>query len=156
MGKRIDEVVGIGDPNPKRLKSGTADRGKADMDPKPGNLCIRSKIWIEDENGGVVFGAGRLYILQAVSIHGSINAAAQALHMSYRAVWGKIRATEKRLGHPLLYRKTGGTQGGGSELTPFGKEMIERFAELQAETRNAADALFQDIFISGLLDKYPR
>jgi molybdate transport system regulatory protein len=122
------------------------------MDPKPGNLSIKSKIWIEDENGGIVFGSGRLYILEAVARHGSINAAAQELHMSYRAVWGKIRATEKRLGHPLLYRKTGGTQGGGSELTPFGKKIIECFGELQSLTRNAADELFRDIFTPGLDD----
>lgn len=57
--------------------------------PKPGNLCIKSKIWIENENGEIVFGAGRLYILKAVSRFGSINAAAQELHMSYRAVWEK-------------------------------------------------------------------
>jgi molybdate transport system regulatory protein len=122
------------------------------MDSKPPNLSIKSKIWIEDESGGVVFGAGRLYILEAVSRYGSINAAAQELHMSYRAVWGKIRATEKRLGYQLLYRKTGGTQGGGSELTPFGEKMIERFRELQAMTRNAADELFRDLFILGPQD----
>jgi molybdate transport system regulatory protein len=126
------------------------------MDPKPGNLSIKSKIWIEDENGGVVFGAGRLYILDAVSRYGSINAAAQELHMSYRAVWGKIRATEKRLGYPLLNRKTGGTQGGGSELTPFGEKIIKRFGELQALTRNAADELFRDLFMPGLEDKNSR
>jgi molybdate transport system regulatory protein len=122
--------------------------------PKPGNLCIKSKIWIENENGEIVFGAGRLYILEAVSRFGSINAAAQELHMSYRAVWGKIRATEKRLGHPLLYRKTGGAQGGGSQVTPFGEKIIQRFKELQTSTRNAADEIFRDIFMRGLHDEH--
>ena len=95
------------------------------------NLSVKSKVWIEDENGRVVFGTGRLYILQAVSRHGSIHAAAQELQMSYRAVWGKIRATEKRLGQDLLDRKTGGVRGGGSKLTPFAREIIERFEKLQ-------------------------
>ena len=74
--------------------------------------------------------------------------------MSYRAVWGKIRATEKRLGQPLLYRKTGGPQGGGSQLTPFGEKILERFEELLALTRNAADELFRDIFMHGLHDEH--
>ena len=139
----------------RALETGGAERGKADMNSKPGNLCIKSKIWIEDEKGDAVFGAGRLQILEAVSRHGSINAAAQELHMSYRAVWGKIRATEKRMGHQLLYRKTGGVQGGGSEVTPFGKKVIERFRELQARIRDAADELFRDIFTPGLQDNYP-
>lgn len=53
----------------------------------PKGLAVKSKIWIEDESGQVVFGAGRLYILQSVLRTGSIHAAAQELHMSYRAVW---------------------------------------------------------------------
>jgi molybdate transport system regulatory protein len=114
----------------------------------PKGLAVKSKIWIEDESGHVVFGAGRLYILHSVLKTGSIHAAAQELHMSYRAVWGKLRATEKRLGQPLLDRKTGGPQGGGSQLTPLAKEILERFEKLLTLTRDAADELFKDLFIS--------
>ncbi len=120
------------------------------MNAEPKRLLIKSKIWIEDADEEVVFGAGRLYILEAVARNGSIHAAAQELKMSYRAVWGKLRATEKRLGQPLLSRKTGGIQGGGSELTPFARELIDRFGRLEAVVRNAADELFVDLFVSGL------
>jgi molybdate transport system regulatory protein len=109
-------------------------------------LTIKSKIWIEDANGAVVFGAGRLKILDEVERLGSLNSAAKALHMSYRAAWGKIRATEERLGLPLLTRRTGGSEGGGSELTPFGKAVVKRFRELQTTTEANADELFRDIF----------
>ena len=115
----------------------------------PPNLSVKSKVWIEDEKGQVIFGTGRLYILQAVSRHGSIHAAAQELQMSYRAVWGKVRATEKRLGQDLLDRKTGGIRGGGSKLTPFAIEIIERFEKLNDLTRASADELFRDLFFSG-------
>ncbi|MGD0401184.1 MAG: LysR family transcriptional regulator [Syntrophobacteraceae bacterium] len=116
--------------------------------PNPSNLSVKSKIWIENETGQVVFGTGRLYILQAVSRHGSIHAAAQELQMSYRAVWGKIRATEKRLGRDLLDRKTGGVRGGGSKLTPFAKQILERFAKLNDLTKASADELFRDLFFA--------
>ncbi len=116
--------------------------------PNPSNLSVKSKIWIENETGQVVFGTGRLYILQAVSRHGSIHAAAQELQLSYRAVWGKIRATEKRLGRDLLDRKTGGVRGGGSTLTPFAKQILERFAKLNDLTKASADELFRDLFFS--------
>jgi molybdate transport system regulatory protein len=33
---------------------------------KTGKLRIRSKIWIEDQTGKVIFGQGRLKILEAV------------------------------------------------------------------------------------------
>jgi molybdate transport system regulatory protein len=111
-------------------------------------FSVKTKVWLVNENGQVVFGTGRLAILQAIARHGSIHAAAQELQMSYRAVWGKIRATEKRLGQNLLDRKTGGISGGGSELTPFAIGIIERFEKLQDLTRDSADELFLDLFTS--------
>ncbi|PIU32322.1 MAG: ModE family transcriptional regulator, partial [Syntrophobacteraceae bacterium CG07_land_8_20_14_0_80_61_8] len=102
-------------------------------------LSVKSKIWIEDDAGQVVFGAGRLRILDAIARHGSILAAARELRMSYRAVWGKIKATEERLGRPLLARKVGGARGGGSELTPLGQTLLARFRQLRSLTEGAAD-----------------
>lgn len=122
------------------------------MASNPGKLNIKSKIWIEDEAGKVVFGSGRLRILNAVEEHGSILAAAKALGMSYRAVWGKIKATEDRLGQQLMTRKVGGASGGGSELTPLGRILVERFRRLQRMSESAADELFRDLFVQGLGD----
>jgi molybdate transport system regulatory protein len=109
---------------------------------------IRSKIWIEDKNGKVLFGPGRLKILEAVVRHGSIHAAAKELKMSYRAVWGKIKNTEEGLGKPLLVRQIGGTAGGGSELTPLCKNLIEKFSSLQAHVEQEVDNLFERSFVA--------
>ena len=122
---------------------------------KEDQLVIRSKIWIEDQEGKVVFGSGRLKILDAVERHGSILAAAKEMNMSYRAVWGKIQATEVRLGQPLLHRKAGGARGGGSQLTPLGKALVERFRQLQKLTETTANGLFQDLFVEGLVISPP-
>jgi molybdate transport system regulatory protein len=123
------------------------------MDSSGKNLVVKSKIWIEDGHGKVVFGSGRLRILRAIEEHGSILGAAKELKMSYRAVWGKIKATEERLGHPLLSRQTGGARGGGSQLTPLGKALIERYCELQSLTETTADKLFEDLFSDGLSER---
>lgn len=45
-------------------------------------LYPRSKVWLEDEEGNLVFGSGRLRILQAVRDTGSLYAAARELKMS--------------------------------------------------------------------------
>jgi molybdate transport system regulatory protein len=129
----------------------TPPRRIATVARKPQKLTIKSKIWIEDENGEMVFGSGRLRILNTIEEQGSILAAAKELHMSYRAVWGKIKATEDRLGQLLLNRRVGGAQGGGSELTPLGKALVERFRELQNLTEQTADSIFQDLFSKGAL-----
>ena len=109
-------------------------------------LNVRSKIWIEDEDGNIVFGAGRLRILKAVAEHGSILAAAKELHMSYRAVWGKIKTTEERLGQPLLKKRTGGSRGGGSELTALGKALVDQYEYFQSLTQTTANTFFQGLF----------
>jgi molybdate transport system regulatory protein len=116
----------------------------------PRKLVVKSKIWIEDDKGGLVFGSGRLRILDAIERLGSILAAAKELNMSYRAVWGKLKATEERLGCSLLARQVGGAQGGGSELTPLGKELVVRFRKLQSMAQEDADHLFEDFFAEGI------
>jgi len=106
-------------------------------------LFIRSKIWIEDEGGKVVFGLGRLKILEAVHRLGSLQAAAKELKMSYRALWGRIKATEERLGFPLLVSTKGGVAGGGTQLMPFALELVEQFRVLHKNVVLQSDKLFE-------------
>ncbi|MGD9211327.1 MAG: LysR family transcriptional regulator [Desulfobacteraceae bacterium] len=116
-------------------------------------LFIRSKVWIEDEHGEVVFGLGRIRILEAVDRLGSLQAAAKELKMGYRAIWGRIRATEERLGEPLLVRTIGGSSGGGSQLTPFARMLLEQFKALHREILSYSDNHFQQN--CRLIDKAP-
>ncbi|MFH1156954.1 MAG: LysR family transcriptional regulator [Pseudomonadota bacterium] len=98
-----------------------------------------------DDSGDVVFGLGRLNILDAVHRSGSIQAAAKELGMSYRAVWARIKATESRLGQELLVRSIGGKAGGGSRLTPYALELMERFRKLHSTLSHEADKLFDEL-----------
>lgn len=118
------------------------------MEKQKKNLAVRSKIWIADRSGDVVFGLGRLKILDVVQQSGSIQAASKELGMSYRAVWGRIKATETRLGKPLLVRSIGGKKGGGSQLTPYALELMERFRKLHAIVADESDKLFEELIAS--------
>ena len=100
----------------------------------------------------MVFGPGRLKILEAVKDCGSIQKASKKLTMSYRGVWGRIKATEDRLGKPLLVRNIGGKSGGGSELTPFALELMERFQALHKDVAEESDRLFEKNMASGIQD----
>jgi len=108
-------------------------------------LQTKSKIWIEDKDGNVVFGTGRLRILKAIKQHGSINSAARALKMGYRAVWARITATEKRLGQKLLIRKSGGASGGGSQLTPLAETLLSHYENVQNYIEQVTDETFKDV-----------
>jgi len=124
-------------------------------DSKPRKLTVKSRVWIEDGEGKIIFGAGRLRIFELVEAHGSILAAAKELQMSYRAVWGKIKATEDRLGQQMVRRKPDGTTRGGSELTPFAETIMNEFRQLQNTVEKEADQLFENIFAADLKSESP-
>ncbi len=105
---------------------------------------IRVKIWVEDESSRTVFGEGRLKVLQTVQELGSLHAAAKVLGMSYRAVWGRIRHTEERLGVQLLTRNVGGASGGGSQLTEVALALMDEYRRLQAEIADRARERFDE------------
>jgi molybdate transport system regulatory protein len=113
-----------------------------------GPFFIRSKIWFEDGSGEVIFGLGRLKMLEAIDRHGSIQAAAKELKMSYRALWGRITATENRMGRQLLTRNVGGASGGGSRLTPFAKILLEKFRDIHQRIALESDRLFEKDILS--------
>ncbi len=105
---------------------------------------IRSKVWIEDNSGKVIFGLGRLKILEAIERCGSLNAAAKELKMSYRGLWGKIKITEEGLGEALLIKNAGGAAGGGSKLTPLALDLIEQFKKLHRHVNHETDLFFNN------------
>jgi len=106
---------------------------------------VRSKIWVEDPNGKVVFGLGRYRILEAVRRLGSLQAAAQELKMSYRAIWARVSATEERLGKPLLIREPQ-----GSRLTPLGETLLKQFQRLLKIVETESDVVYKDLMAAYL------
>ena len=70
-------------------------------------------------------------LLQAVAAHGSISAAARALDLSYRHVWGELKRWEQVLGSELLVWE----KGQSARLTEFGSKLM--WAEGQAQARLA-------------------
>ena len=68
-------------------------------------FVIRSKIWIADEKGNVVFGEGRYRILEAVDRLRSLQGAAKELKMSYRLSGEGSKPLKNGLDMPLLHGK---------------------------------------------------
>jgi molybdate transport system regulatory protein len=107
---------------------------------------IKSKIWIESE-GKPVFGGGKMFLLEAINKHGSINQAAKEINISYRKAWGYIKAMEERLDLKLIERQTGGKNGGGAALTEEAKKFLKKYEELQMGIREIVDEKFRKVFI---------
>jgi len=104
-------------------------------------LRVRSKIWVENDKGKLVIGTGRVRILEAILEVGSMNKAARKLKQPFRAVWGKIKATEERCGFKLVERTSE-----GSRLTPEGLELLWTYTRLRNRCEKFADSQFGELF----------
>lgn len=109
------------------------------------NFRIRSKTWLEID-GQPFIGDGRFRLLSAVQRFGSINAACKDLGISYRKAWAQLQAMEESSPFPLMERRTGGTGGGFSHLTPETLELLKRFEKLRNQVNSKADQCFKTCF----------
>lgn len=97
--------------------------------------------------GGTFFGPGVAQLLSIVEETQSLNVAAQRMHMAYSKAWHIIKTAEEALGYPLLVRKVGGVDGGGSSVTEEGKKIVRQFFQFQQEAYEIADDLFRKYFL---------
>jgi molybdate transport system regulatory protein len=95
---------------------------------------MRTHLWFETQKG-MFFGMGRLLLLQKVKELGSLNKAAKELGMSYRAAWGKIKATEEVLGKPLLVKVAGRK---GFVLSDMADTLLSNFCAWHKEVETYA------------------
>ena len=102
------------------------------------------KVWL-DQNGKA-FGDGPYELLKRVEKTNSLNEAAHQMGMSYSKAWKLIQTMEKRLGFPLLDKRVGGLSGGGSRVTPKGKDLMERYERFEKETREAIEKIYEEHF----------
>lgn len=112
---------------------------------RAGEIAPGRRIWLHV--GGVrMFGPGTHELLHHVAATGSLHQAAQLMDMSYTKAWRLLRKTEEHLGGRLLERQVGGAAGGGSSLTPMGRELVRRFDAFLSETDAAMLSAFDRAF----------
>lgn len=86
---------------------------------------------------GSFLGDKRIRLLEAIAEHGSILQAAKAVPMAYKAAWDAVDDMNNVAPEPLVLRATGGRNGGGSELTAFGRRLIAFYRALEQESQSA-------------------
>ena len=75
----------------------------------------------------------RIEMLHAIEEHGSISKAAKAVPMSYKSAWEAIDTMNALSPEPIVYRETGGKDGGGTTITAYGLQLLENYAVLKEE-----------------------
>jgi molybdate transport system regulatory protein len=105
---------------------------------------ISYKVWLD--NNGKAFGNGPYELLTRVKKTKSLHQAAKQMGMSYSKAWRLIRSLEERLGFILLERKTGGQSGGGSQITPMAKDLMEHYEQFQKDVKVNLERIYKQHF----------
>jgi len=79
---------------------------------------------------GTFLGNGRIELLDIVHRTGSIKKAAKELKMSYRKAWSLLESMNNQAGEAYLIKSSGGSGGGGSQVTAAGLKAIKNFKKL--------------------------
>ena len=105
---------------------------------------VKYKIWLDKD--GKAFGQGPYVLLNGVKEKGSLSEAAKSYGISYNKAHTLIKSIEKKLGFPLIIRKTGGAHGGGSELTKEAEELMGRYSMFYSSCEKAINEIFDSYF----------
>lgn len=97
------------------------------------------KVWVA--LGGDLRADRVCALLQSVASDGSLNAAARSLGISYRYAWGLLKKAEEQIGAPLLRSRTGGSGGGGADLTAAALGLLDRYQRFRAAVSDQAEPL---------------
>lgn len=85
-------------------------------------------------------GPGKIALLERIGALGSISAAGRAMGMSYRRAWLLVADLNGMFNRPLVSAQMGGRHGGGAVLTALGREIVERYRQLELELASQASA----------------
>lgn len=111
-------------------------------EPEKVHYSLNFKLYAQEK----FFGPGVARLLRKVDETASLRSAAADLKIAYSKAWNMIRTAEKSLGYDLLIKKVGGKHGGGAQLTPEGRAMLDKYSAFEKAIYQSADAIWGKIF----------
>jgi molybdate transport system regulatory protein len=95
--------------------------------------------------GGARVGPERLALLKAIDEEGSISSAARRVGLTFRGAWEAVQALNNLFDRQLVEARTGGRKGGGAEVTPAGRALIEAMTRLDARLETLIGELHESL-----------
>jgi len=100
------------------------------------HLNLQGNFTVEVD-GGTFLEDSRVRLLEAIDELGSITKAARQVPLSYKTAWDAVNAMTLLAGQALVVRTTGGSGGGGSHLTDYGRRLVAFYRALESEYQTA-------------------
>ena len=113
-------------------------------------LRAQLRLMLGDE---IAFGPGKADLLDAIHETGSISGAGKKMGMSYRRAWLLVDAMNRCFQQPLVDAAKGGLNGGGTQLTALGIQVLQDYRTLQQEIAQITNKHFENL--KPLLRKTP-
>lgn len=129
-------------PEKKDMPGPSATSGASVVPDESITPIVRLHLWLETDEG-MLWGLGRVQLLSKVDELGSLNKAAKALGMSYRAAWGRIKNTEEQLGGAVLEKRDGRK---GYVLSDAGRELLVAFDQWFDDVERYAQKRASELF----------
>jgi molybdate transport system regulatory protein len=106
------------------------------MQKSPARLLPSLSVRIDLDREGRI-GPGKIELLENIRRFGSISAAGRAMDMSYKRAWDLVDEINRICRQAAVERQTGGKNGGGAALTPFGISLVARYRKIEREAASA-------------------
>jgi molybdate transport system regulatory protein len=94
--------------------------------------------------GRLLIGRERIALLESVMEHKSITKAAEVMGFSYKTAWDAVNAINNLLPRPAFITRTGGSHGGGAEVTEEGRRLILAFRRLEEKLGSISTAIAEE------------
>src|SRR3974390_1903978 len=111
---------------------------------KSAPLGVRGGLSLEHKGRSFLSGH-RIELLESIDEHGSITRAASAVGLSYKGAWDAVDAMNNLADKPLVLRATGGQHGGGSQLTEYGRQVVQLYRQLESGHRRVLTKMQAEI-----------
>lgn len=112
----------------ERVPAKTKPTSRSTKRKAPPRACPRVRITLRE---GLILGPGKIDLLETIEQEGSISAAARTMGMSYRRAWLLVDAMNRMFDEPLVLTSPGGAQGGGAEITDFGRDVAAAYRRIE-------------------------
>jgi molybdate transport repressor ModE-like protein len=108
-------------------------------------MRIDTKIYINDNSNNALLGRGPVELLESIDKMGSVRKAAISMNMSYSKAHKMIKNIEMKFGKEVFRKSIGGSCGGGTVLTDYGKKLVSDYKKLEKNIKKYAVFQFDKI-----------
>lgn len=108
---------------------------------------LRAHIRI-DFSAACSLGPGKISLLEAIDHTGSLSGAARSLGMSYRRAWLLLQSVNTGFLEAAVELAAGGKDGGGAQLTVFGRRLITDYRQFESVVDQLAKKAFGGVSVS--------